>query len=135
MKRLANIRCNIFFPIFRFSQVLQHLIAPDQETTHVAEKKRSIDNATEYSKRRLKLKTINHQCAGWMRDELMIVFHALERTRYHDVLKSERVIESSNSDSESLLDPEMPSLPSYLVTHPNQAVGHACNCPLMCAFS
>lgn len=70
-----------------------------------------------------------------MGDEFMIVFHALERTRYHDVLKSERVLESSNSDSESLLDPEMPSLPSHLVTHPNQAVGHACNCPLMCAFS
>src|SRR5947209_7585620 len=83
---------HIFPPIFRFRQILQFLIAADQKAAHVPVKKNSVNNPTEDAEGRLELKAINHDSAMWVRNELMIMFHSLEGTCYHDVLKAIRTL-------------------------------------------
>ena len=87
-------------------------------------------------KSRTVTRTQNGQPWGaWrLRDELVIMPHTFERACYHDVLKTERPVESSDADGKPLLDSEMTGFPGHLISHPNQAACHAGNCSLMRAF-
>jgi hypothetical protein len=105
---VTSLGWHIFPPVSRFRQILQDLIAPHQKPAHVTVKKHSVNNATKNPERRLELKAINHEGAWFPRDELVIVFHGLERTCYHDVLKTIGTLESCNAHGQLLLEAEVP---------------------------
>ncbi len=64
----------------------------------MGKKDKPIHEAAENAERRLKLEMVNHQRAFWMLKKVVIVFHALECSCDHDVLKMMRAIEFGHSD-------------------------------------
>jgi len=70
----------------------------NEESPHIGAKEELAHNLAKNSNRRLELEAINHQCARWMLEKLVIVSHVFECACNLDVLKMLRTIEFSYSN-------------------------------------
>ena len=120
-------------PFCRFGQLLQHLVAPNDETAHVGRQKKPVRNSAQNTKWWFELESVAHQRARGMLGKLVIVKHPLERTRNHDVLKVIRAVERSHTHRQPLPDSKVPRLSSDLVTNADQPARHAGDGPLLSA--
>jgi hypothetical protein len=97
------------------------VISLSQQSTQIPAQDEPIDNASEDSKRSLKVEYIRHFGAGWHLMEDMVVDEAGENALCHRVLKVPRSVELCDARCVAKSDSEVASLPGDGFTGTDQS--------------